>query len=514
MFSIVLSKEIREHMMTFRFGAALVTTFVLVMISMWVLGEDYVRRRDAFNVAAETSARHDREEVFVPSAICPTLYRPPSALSIFCQGEDRRFGNSVMVSRWEVPREATGNFGRNMMMAAQPAFDLFTVVAVVLSLLGLVFTYDGISGEREKGILKLLLSCGGSRQTIYTAKFLGGVICLAIPFLVGMAVGLILLTFLINVGFTPSEWVAITALTGAALIFGALFIALGLACSALVRRSSVALVLSLFLWTALVVILPSTAQSIADTIVPLPPPSGISNIEKRTWEEALDRERELSRRYPQAGYGFWTGTSIGNGGRFFIYDTWPEAYRDTENLIRELEPFMQARADKVWSAYNEQEKAKIKQADFEKTLVFIAPVHHLRGIFQSLTGTGFSIYDNFMEATRRYRVAMINEFRDKGYFSDNVLKFFSRRDPVDIDDEKFRQRYQYYQDQLQQGKRYDEFMGPKFWGPLPASETPNFTNTVEPVDFESALWPTGFLLVAVALLFVIGFAAFLRYDVR
>ncbi len=46
MFRVLLWKEIREHLMTFRFGAALVTTFVLVVISVWVLGEDYMRRRD------------------------------------------------------------------------------------------------------------------------------------------------------------------------------------------------------------------------------------------------------------------------------------------------------------------------------------------------------------------------------------------------------------------------------------------------------------------------------------
>ena len=515
MFGVLLWKEIRNHLMTFRFGAALITTFVLIMLSMWVLGEDYIRRRNAHNLAAETSARYATEEVHVPSGISPTLYRPPSALSIFSQGEERRFGNSVQVRRWEVPRQASGNFGSNLMMVAQPPFDLFTIVAVVLSLFGIILTYDAISGEREKGILKVQLSCGGSRATLFAAKFIGGVVCLAIPFVFSMAAGFILLSFVIGVGFTPLEWAAIAAMIGAALVYGAVFIALGLACSAAVRRSSVALVLSLFLWTILVIVLPSTAQSAADTLVPLPSPSQIGNLEKATEAEAMQMEREIRERYPRAGYGYWTGGfSIGGEGLYFIYDTWPEAFRDAEGFIRELEPYMLSRADRVWNAFREYESVKIRQAELEQALAFAAPIHHLRNAFNSLAGTNFSNYEDFMGAVRRYRRELIENFRRKGYFTSNVLQFFSRIDPEDIDMERFRQRVEYYNSQLASGKRYDEFMGPSYWGPLPADETPPVAHSVEKTDFESALWPIAFLVVATAVLVSAGFGAFLRYDVR
>ena len=109
MFLSLLFKEIRFHLLTFRFAAALITTLMLVVLSMWVLGDDYIRRRNTYNISVETTARQI-EEVYVPSQISPTLYRPPSALSIFAQGEDRRFGNTLQVQRWEVPRRAEGSF--------------------------------------------------------------------------------------------------------------------------------------------------------------------------------------------------------------------------------------------------------------------------------------------------------------------------------------------------------------------------------------------------------------------
>ncbi|HML83996.1 MAG TPA: ABC transporter permease subunit, partial [Bacteroidales bacterium] len=37
-------------------------------------------------------------------------------------------------------------------------FDLITITGILLSLLAILFSYDSISGEREDGTLKLLLS--------------------------------------------------------------------------------------------------------------------------------------------------------------------------------------------------------------------------------------------------------------------------------------------------------------------------------------------------------------------
>ena len=80
MFTTLFGKEIREHLLTFRFGAALLTVFVLVIVSVWVLGEDYLHRRDTYNLMVEKSAEADAE-VLVPSQISPVLNLPPSPLS-------------------------------------------------------------------------------------------------------------------------------------------------------------------------------------------------------------------------------------------------------------------------------------------------------------------------------------------------------------------------------------------------------------------------------------------------
>ena len=103
MFKTMFFKEIREHLMTFRFAAALVTTFVLILISFWVLGEDYKERQNDFNQAAKKLNEDMLARCYTPSMIAPVISRPPSPLRIFAEGEDRRHGNFITIERLLIP---------------------------------------------------------------------------------------------------------------------------------------------------------------------------------------------------------------------------------------------------------------------------------------------------------------------------------------------------------------------------------------------------------------------------
>ena len=52
------------------------------------------------------------------------------------------------------------------------------------------------------------------------------------------------------------------------------------------------------------------------------------------------------------------------------------------------------------------------------------------------------------------------------------------------------------------------------WGKLTADWVPPFRYNPEDTDFYRALWPLGYFFVAVAVVFAVGFVAFLRYDIR
>lgn len=512
MFLLILSKEIRQHLLTFRFAAALLTTFVLVVVSVWILGDDYIRRRNAYNLATELSARKNLE-VYVPSQLNPTLHRPPSPLSIFAQGEDKRFGNSIKVHRWSIPREATDSFNDNTLLAARPAFDLLSVFALVISLFGLLFSYDRICGERERGTLKLLVAGLPRRGSLYLAKFCAAVLCLAIPLLVSFISSLLIIVFVFDLSFASSQWLAITAMFFAGLVYGALFIALGLVCSAFVRGSGTALVLSVFLWTVGVLFVPSASQGIAAASISLLSPSEISSLESASESEiyALMR-RDFYPKFPESGSG-WGAGGWSSGG-YYLFDGSELNFAHTAERVRFLEPLMLERAREIWHValrYKDQKKIQAVLADM---LSAVAPVHHLRTAFTALAGTNVTAYDEFLETARRYYQEMVADFRRRDYFGRNALEFFTRRPISEIDDIQYSQRVKRYRNALESGADWQDVVFPVLWGPLPENAIPPFPSIESHPDTASAIRPVAVIFIAAVILFAIGLAAFVRYDVR
>ncbi len=513
MFLDLVSKEVRQHLLTFRFAAALVTIFALVVVSVWVLADDYKRRNDSYLSAAEMSSRHEAEEVYVPTQVSPTVHRPPTLLSIFAEGENRRLGNSVRILRWRVPSEATGSFTDNILMAALPPFDLLSIFTVVISLFSLLFTYDAVSGEREVGTLKLLSIGIVRRGTIYAAKFTAGLICIAIPFLVSSACSLLVLSFVFGVQFTSVQWAALALMIVAGLLYAAVFIALGLLSSVLVRRSSTALVLALLIWALGVLVIPGAAQEASGLFVPPPSPTEITRLEDEIREEYRAKLRDFYESHPRATSG-WTG-GYGSEGGYWMFDGGLENYRQTADYVRFIEPLMFSNADRTWAVFRSHESQRDRQVSLAGTLSLIAPAHHLRDAFTLLSGTDISAYEKFMRSARRYREQLIEGFRSRGYFGRNALQFFTRRDEATIGDEMYQQRVrQYRQMAMQNPMLYREQVGPHTWGPLPAEETTPYGGIEGGSDFNGALVPVGALAFGALVVFAVGFVAFIRYDVR
>jgi hypothetical protein len=515
MLRILFWKEVREHLMTFRFAAALITTLALVIVSVWVLGDDYLRRRNAYNLAAEESATND-QQIFVPSQISPTVHRPPSVLSIFAQGEDRRFGNTVLVSRWEVPRRAEGSFTDNMLLAAEPALDLYTIFALVVSLFGILFSYDAISGEREKGTLKIQCASGVGRANIHASKFLGGVVCLAIPFVLSFLSGLLLLSISFGITFSGEQWAAVALMLLAGLVYGGLFIATGLACSALVKRSSTALILSLLVWAIVVLLLPSAAANAAGVIAPLPTSADLANVEKTSLQEAAAALEEFAKTYPRYWGGLMTGGwSIPGDGGCFKFDGGVAAYVDGAAWVHTFEPMMESRAERIWDIYNRLDVQRLNHTRVFDLITVVSPAMQLRRTFTSLASTDYSVYYEFLERARRHRRLILTQLASKGYFADNAWQFFSRRPAAEITDELYVQRRNYLFQEMDKGRRGEDILDPvKAWGYLPPSEIPKFAYQAAGPDFNTAAQHIGALTIMMLIAFSLGLIAILRYDVR
>ncbi len=509
MFRVLLWKEIREHLMTFRFAAALVTTFMLVVISVWVLGEDYMRRRDLANTLSQTSMEL-ATKVFVPSQIRPVVQRPPSALSIFAMGEDVHLGDAAEIRRWSVPTSAEDNMTENKLLASMQPFDLSAIIVVAVSLFGVLLSYDSFSGERERGTLRLLCAFPQKRGKIFAVKFLAGSLVLALPLLFSLICALLILQFVHGIGFSQEEWPAIALMFFSSMLYGAFFVAVGLVSSALVTRSSTSLALGLLFWTVLVILLPSAGNGLASSLHPLLNPEEISMFVQESSHEVRNKVRDFRSKnnLELSSYG---DNGI-EGESPFYYDGLPLWFRDHMRYIGYHEQLQQQRAEQIWNLDSKHLARKREQYGLSTAINSVSPAYQFRTVINSLAGTDYTSYADFMEQCRRYRRTLMDDFRSKGLFDRHINRFFSRWELSDMQsDEQVDERNKEILELYLAGK----MLGPEDrWEPLPKDYAPSFSYQGGGPGIKAALWPLASIVLMTTVVFCIGFIAFTRYDVR
>ena len=84
--------------------------------------------------------------------------------------------------------------------------DWAFIIGYVLSLIAILFTFDAVSGERERGTLRLMLANAIPRHTVLIGKFLGALVSVSIPFILAVLVNLLLISTANTVHLTAEAW--------------------------------------------------------------------------------------------------------------------------------------------------------------------------------------------------------------------------------------------------------------------------------------------------------------------
>jgi len=177
-------------------------------------------------------------------------------------------------------------------------------VSILGAVLGIAAGFDLISGEREEGSLKVLLARPVFRDEIITGKVLGGAMTLALATGLSLAItlGLLLLT-----GRLPLPWEFWLILVFGAVSFLYLFgcFGIGLAMSAVSRRSGEALLFALAAFFLLSLVVPTAGTVTAGLVVGETPkaPQIVDEKDMDIWyayEEEFRRHADLRRNLVQA----------------------------------------------------------------------------------------------------------------------------------------------------------------------------------------------------------------------
>ena len=98
------------------------------------------------------------------------IFQPPNPLKVFVRGVEDRNGMVYKISSYKEP-EAQAPPRDNPLSVLSPSMDLVFFVGVIMSLLAVVFGYDAVAGEKERGTLRLMLTYPVPRDTVLLGKW-------------------------------------------------------------------------------------------------------------------------------------------------------------------------------------------------------------------------------------------------------------------------------------------------------------------------------------------------------
>ncbi len=460
MFTTLIRRELLDNLMTFRFAAALFIMLLLVVANTAVLIKDYERRLADYNTAVKTHQEKLREKKNYMAGLAEAvvLDRPPNPLSIFNVGLDKRLGNQIWIPYDLVPTL----WDAGMHGADNPLFNIFTsidivfIFEVVLSLMALIFAYDAIAGEHERGTLRLVLTNSIRRGHILLAKYLSAMICLLVPLVMSLLLALILLTTSTAIALSADDFLRIGGIVLSSLAYLSVFYLIGMLISAATRRTSTALMLAMFVWAFLLLIYPNMILTVAETAAELPQDakarraSAFNQIEQ-LWEE-FDRQRlKFLRNDPVPGeepdlgiHGL--GAVMADFERYqttlrYHYYT-SIAFREVgprgETLVPHakdyfgfLTPLMIKTAEKTWPIRESALKdIYVQQAETDRMWLNLSPIGMYDAATQAWTGTDWESIQDFFEAVRQWRLTLVDYLLDTEVFASREW-FLSDKEEAD-----------------------------------------------------------------------------------
>jgi len=195
---------------------------------------------------------------------------PPTPLGIFAKGLDENLCRSWELKGVGVEISSERQKSLNNLFKLFTAPDLLYVIKVILSLCAMLFAFDIICGEKEAGTLRQTISNSLKRPILIVGKWLGGFTSFILPFFVAVLLGTIFVTLSPMVDMSAQDWAKLGLFLLSSVIYLATFFSLGLLVSCLTHRSPTSLVISLFVWTILVFLIPNLGNILARQFVQIP----------------------------------------------------------------------------------------------------------------------------------------------------------------------------------------------------------------------------------------------------
>ena len=440
---LVIQREFVSNVLTSRFMIGFVVCVLSTAVAVFVQVGDYEKRLVGYNTAVREAQEEAREwELYVD--IKPKAHRKPNPLGIFNVGTENFGANTVTVELskpifefvtfpiWLPPTQKRGS--DNPFLAMFLTVDVVFVFKIVLSALAILFAYNTISGEREDGTLKLVLSNAIPRDVVVLGKYLGGMLSLFPIILVSLLV-VLLISFTSPVtAFDGNDLAHIILIFGVSLLYVSTWYLLGLVLSVWTKEAATTLILSMFIW----VILTSVHSNVVTFAVEKFPPHP-SKSEQAVLQPAFDVwdqfRKERDAYVKQRGCddltksitwepGTRSGTRTGSmSGGYFLRESYSvnSVSKADTSIFQEILGYQEQlrieyvnKAEEILKEPAENRERNARFADALSRISFADVYNFAVG---AIAGTDRQRYNGFIADSRAYKREIVEYLKDKKAFS-------------------------------------------------------------------------------------------------
>lgn len=385
MFCQMVRKEVLESLMDVRFVLSILITVTLFAVSTLVsMGRYREQSEDYWHRVNEdmSSFRGEADQLYELAFYEQHIYRRPKMLALCAGGSEESLPGLFTLDGFEVHLpQVTGQ--SNFALPRFNDLDWAFIISLVLSFTALVFSYNCICGERERGTLRLILAGSVPRATILLAKYVGLMLTLGAALLLGLLAGLVILVASGTESLSLAPWTRLIGIALVSFLYLSIFVSLGMFASARASRSSNSVVALLLTWTVLLVIVPSVGRVISNEFYRAPTPQEFERAKSEAGQ-AID-DRMLSGAY---------GDHAGNTG--------PNRDDPSVNPTARAR-YCNAFTESVNRVVDAQHVRMLAQAEAGRYFTYVSPAVVYRRICEVLAGTGIDRCRSLYQQVRTYR---------------------------------------------------------------------------------------------------------------
>ncbi len=461
----VFSFQLVGHLKSLRLHIGLVLTAFLMLTNGLVYTSKYAQEvRDYNDVMVDFLSKHLNRHrgVWDLSRRSTVAVKKPLRVQFVSEGGQSETPNSrsTMVIYLKNPHRSIRS---NYKLSDFTFIDWEFVVKVVLGFLAIILAYDSISGDRERGTLKLILSNAIPRHKVFLARFLAAFTILTFCLAIGAVVSLAIV--IRSIPLQGSDWIRIGFFIVLSFVYLAFMVLTGMMVSSLSRSSIASLVILLLVWVVLIAVIPGVAMLLGRALRPLP-----NSSEVRAEIEAAKDKRAISKEY-KARDAAWRDIRAAKADSY-----------EKERRALEIDRKHYSMVEKIYVDFLHR---KFGQRRLVQEISYISPAMVFGFCGQSVLGTGFLRDQEYERQTREYR--------------DTLKKFLTEFDAKDPESPHL-------------------LFGsvPYMTGtPLEPEQVPRFSEKEVSIDegFTDGVYGIMLLLIEIVAVFMIGVLSFDRRDV-